>query len=123
MQAAGSPARARCFSCRSPRASPPRSGPGAAFLFCSAPPPAPPGRGFTGVALPITIAGTGFAAGVSTDFQHGNASAIDTTFHLRLETGGGLTVSLDKGHWVDANTLTAEVPASAARGLYDLVVT
>jgi hypothetical protein len=79
-----------------------------------------PSRAASGSVAPLTIKGS-FFADIQTDFRHASASQLDDTFQVML--AGDTMVPLDKVTLVDETTVTAEVPASAPRGLYDVVVT
>jgi hypothetical protein len=80
-----------------------------------------PSRGAAGSTTELTITGSFFAE-ILTDFRKPSGSLIDDQFTVTLDAGGS-TVTLAAVTFVDSTHLTAEVPASAPRGLYDVVVT
>jgi len=94
-----------------------------AAAACSTGPVAPaiasidPTMGRSSSATPVTISGQGFAPRFDARFD-ASGTELDTSFSAYL----GDTESIDVV-WVDAGTLTADVPPGLARGTYELTVT
>jgi hypothetical protein len=78
-----------------------------------------PSRGAAGSATALTLTGS-FFADVLTDFRRPSNSEVDDAFHVWLV--GDSEVELGAVTLVDDQTVTAEVPATTPRGLYDVVV-
>ena len=101
------------------------------LLLCACagtPPSAPkpvgvvPSRVAVGTATSIRVNGNDFYADVVTDFGRRANSALNTAFAVSLVAGDGTEVALEGVKLIDKNALTAEVPASVPRGLYDVRV-
>ncbi len=82
-----------------------------------------PSRVAAGSATTLTITGSGFFAEVVTDFRKRANSTLEADFIVSVIAESGDEIVLEGVTLVDTGTLTAELPALTARGLYDVAVT
>ncbi len=81
-----------------------------------------PSQASAGAPVPVTIAGEGLGPSISTDFGRRDRSALRCDFSARL-VAGEAAIPLEQMTFISEGTLSAMVPASVARGEYDLEVT
>lgn len=75
------------------------------------------------MAAEISIEGEDFFAEVFTNFVRARNSELHADFTVSLAPGMGDAIALDGVTFVDSTKLTAQVPATVSRALYDVVVT
>lgn len=81
-----------------------------------------PSRIAAGSGATLTITGSGFFAEVVTDFRKRASSTLDADFTASIVAENGDVTELTSVTLVDSVTVTAELPAIGARGLYDVTV-
>ena len=82
-----------------------------------------PARAAEGLVVDLELSGEGILAAVVTDFRATRSSQLDATVTAALVAADGTEVSLNDVVFVDTANVHARVPATLARGLYDVRLT